>query len=299
MVKTLDHEALQAFCAAAEHGTLSRAAASLEVAQSMLSRRIATLERRLGVMLFHRTGRGVLPTDVGQRLLPRARAILAEAAGLVEEARGERDSPAGVVELGVVPVVARPLVGALVRKLRNEYPRIRLRVNEGYSGQIEAWLAAGRVDLGLFNRYGRGWVRGAEPFLESDIVLVRRRMGAPIHGDAIPFRALDGLPLVLPTRPNPLFALAVDLAARQKITLDIALEAGSGALVRDAVIDAGLSTLVPEHLALRDYAGNRFLRARIVAPVLHQKTWLAFTSQHPLGLAARTVGRIVRDMAGN
>src|SRR5690606_8387195 len=133
-----------AFCAAADQGSLSRAAASLEIAQSMLSRRIAALERQLGVLLFHRTGRGVVLTEVGRKLLPRARTVLAEAGGLFEEARGERNNPAGVVELGVVPVVARPLVGELVRRLRRDYPRIRLRVSEGYSGQIEEWLAAGR-----------------------------------------------------------------------------------------------------------------------------------------------------------
>jgi len=99
---------------------------------------------------------------------------------------------------------------------------VRLRVTEGYGGQVEEWLAACRIDLGLFNRYGRGAVRVAE---------------------------------------------------------------------------AGLATLMPAHLARREYPADTFTTARVVRPVLHQKTWLAFTTQRPAGLAARTVGRLVREMA--
>jgi LysR family nitrogen assimilation transcriptional regulator len=297
MTDRVDPTALRAFCSVSEHGSLTRASAALEVAQSALSRRIAALERDLGVPLFHRNGRGVVATEAGERLLPRARAILAETGALIEDARGERSSPAGLVEIGLVPVVARPLVSALVQRLRRDYPRIRLRVTEGYSGQVEEWLVAGRIDLGLFNRYGRGSVRGAEPYLTSHIVLVTRREGSPLQGGTVPFRALEGLPLVMPSRPNPLVSVASDLAARQQFMLDIVLEAGSAAIVRDAVLEAGLATLAPEHLARREYPTASFLTARVVRPVLHQKTWLAFTTQRPAGLAVRAVGRLVREMA--
>jgi DNA-binding transcriptional LysR family regulator len=297
MTDSFDPGTLRAFCTVAELGSLTRAAASLELAQSVLSRRIAALERALGVRLFHRTGRGVVPTELAQRLLPRARAILAETGALLEEARGERSSPAGTVELGLVPAVSRPLVVALLKRLRREYPRIRLRVFEGYSGHVEEWLASGRVDVGLFNRYGRGTVRGAELFLESDVVLATRRAGSPIRGATIPFRALEGLPLVVPARPNALVSLATDLAMRQKFELDIALEAGAPSLVRDAVAEAGLATLLPAHLAQREYPAERFATARIVRPALHQRTWLAFTTQRPASLAVRAVGRLVREIA--
>lgn len=297
MSDSLDPTVLRAFCSVAEHGSLTRASAALEVGQSVLSRRIAALERGLGVPLFHRNGRGVIATEAAERLLPRARAILAETGALVEDARGERASPSGVVEIGLVPVVARPLVSALVQRLRRDYPRIRLRVTEGYTGQVEEWLGAGRIDLGLFNRYGRGGVRGAEAYLTSDIVLVTRREGSPIRGTTVPFRALEGLPLVMPLRPNPLVSAASDLAMRQRFVLDIVLEAGSAAIVRDAVLGAGLATLVPENLARREYPQETFVTARVVRPALHQKTWLAFTTQRPAGLAVRAVGRLVREMA--
>lgn len=296
MTYPIDPPTLRAFCSIAEHGSLTRAAAALELTQSALSRRVATLEKAFGVRLFHRTGRGVEPTDLALRLLPRAHAILAETEALLEEARGERSSPAGTVDLALVPAVSRPLVSLLVKRLQREFPRIRLRALEGYSGQVEEWLAAGRADIGLFNRYGRGQVRGAELFLQDEIVLVTRRGQVPVTGPTIPFRALDGLPLVVPVRPNSLVAVASDLAMRHKVRLEIVLEAGSPTLIRDAVAETGLATLLPAHLVRREYAGDAFVTARVVRPSLHQQTWLAFTTQRAAGLAVRTVGRLLREI---
>ena len=151
----LDLRAVRAFASVAEHGSLTRASAALEVAQSALSRRISALEEVLGGRLFHRTGRGATPTEFALALLPRARAMLADNDALRAEAMGEQASPAGTVTLGLVPAVARPLVSALVVRLQKEFPRIRLCALEAYSGQVEEWLTAGRVDIGIFNRYGR------------------------------------------------------------------------------------------------------------------------------------------------
>ncbi len=291
-----DLRALRAFASVAEQGSLTRAATTLEVAQSQLSRRIAALESELGGRLFHRTGRGTQPTELAAALLPRVRAMLADADALRAEARGESQSPAGTVDLALVPAVARPLTSLLSARLRREFPRIRLRVREAYSGQVEEYLAAGRADIGLFNRYGRGNVRGAELFLQSGIVLVAARGTAGVHGREIAFRALGGVALVLPMRPNSLVSMVSDLAARHQVQLDIALEAGSPVLIHDAVVHAGLATLVPAHLAEREYAGDGFVRARLVKPAIQQRTWLALTTQRPAGVAARTVARLVREL---
>lgn len=293
----IDPPALRALCSVAEHGSLTRAAAALGADQSALSRRISALERELGVRLFHRTGRGVTPTEPALRLLPRAHAILAETQALLEDARGERSSPGGTVELGLVPAVSRPLLSALVARVRREYPRIRLRALEGYSGQVEEWLASGRVDIGAFNRYGRGSVRGAQLLMGSDVVLAARRDALRHAGPTIPFRALERLPLVLPARPNSLVSMVSDIAIRQRLEIDLALEAGSPAQIRDVVANAGLATLLPEHLARREYPSPEFVALRVVRPSLHQRSWLALTTQRGASLAARTVARLLRELA--
>ena len=58
----MELDQIRTFVVVAEMGTLSRAAIQLSTAQPVLSRRIRQLEEELGVELFHRTGRGVVPT---------------------------------------------------------------------------------------------------------------------------------------------------------------------------------------------------------------------------------------------
>lgn len=75
--RPVDSEALRSFVRAAELGRLQHVADELEVTQQAISKRIATLERELGVRLFTRTARGVEPTLDGQAFLPHARSVVA------------------------------------------------------------------------------------------------------------------------------------------------------------------------------------------------------------------------------
>ncbi|MFE9248485.1 LysR family transcriptional regulator [Streptomyces sp. NPDC007088] len=72
----MDTEAVRSFVRAAELGQLRHAADELGVTQQAVSKRIAALERELGVRLFTRTARGVEPTLDGQAFLPHARTIV-------------------------------------------------------------------------------------------------------------------------------------------------------------------------------------------------------------------------------
>ena len=185
----------------------------------------------------------------------------------------------------------------LCTQLRRDHPRIRLKAVEAYSGEIEKMLASGRIQIGIFNRYGSGHVRGAELLLRSDLALVVPRGHFRLEPGDIALRALADLPLALPTRPNGLVARISDLAARQGFTLDIAFEGGNGTMVRDAVAHAGLCTLVPMHLAERDYGDSAFDVRRLVKPAIRQQTWLVVGSQKPTSAATRIALNILHTMA--
>lgn len=296
----MDLNSLRAFCVIADQASMTRAAVALGETASTLSRRVAGLESALHGRLFHRTGRGVSLTELGERLLPRARAALAAFDALGEEARGERDSPTGTVGLAVVPGMSRPLVADLCAWLRVTHPRISLRAIEAYSGQVEEWLALGRIDIGIFNRYGSGQVRGGELLQRADVMLVaaRGQHGLP-QGREIAFRHLRDLPLVLPTKPNALVSRLGDIAARQGFSLRMAFELSSSALIQDAVRRAGVATVVPHRLVARDYPTSEFDAWYLAKPSLHQKAWLALTTQRPANAASRLVAHTVRQLCGS
>jgi LysR family transcriptional regulator of gallate degradation len=69
---------VRAFVRVADHGSVSKASVALYRAQSVVTRSISELETRLDVSLFERHANGMRLTDYGERLLPRARRVLAE-----------------------------------------------------------------------------------------------------------------------------------------------------------------------------------------------------------------------------
>ena len=292
----MDLKGVRAFCNVADGGGFSRAAASLGIAQSVLSRQVSALESELGGRLFHRTGRGVQATELGASLLPRAKALLAEAEQLAIEAQGQRSSPSGTVDLGVVPGWAQPLITSLVQQLMADFPRIRLRVHEAYSGQVEEWIATGRIEVAVFNRYRRGAVRGAESVSRTDMVLVGPKGHPLLRHKEVPFRALHGVPMCGPVRPNALTSAMAELATRQGIELNTVLEGSSSSILREAIAACGLCTVFPRPFVERQMTAPTYAWARIVKPVFEQTTWLAVGTQRPASLAGRTVARLVRQI---
>jgi LysR family nitrogen assimilation transcriptional regulator len=287
---------LRAFSSATEHGSLSRSAAALGVATSVLSRRITALETESHARLFYRTGRGLLLTEFGARLLPRARALLADSEGLTSELRGEYASPVGTVNVAVVPAV-RSMARKLYLLLRDEYPGIHLRVHGGVSGQVEDWIACGKVDIGIFNRYTSAKVRGADAILHSPMVLVGPKELPVAQGAQVTLRSLEGVPMAIAMRPNTLVTALDAAARRQRVSLNFAFESDSESIIMDGVARAGLCTVVPKHVAIRDYGSASLRRSLLVEPSIEQVTWLGVTAARPANPSSRAVEQVLRAIA--
>lgn len=155
--------------------------------------------------------------------------MLAESEQLAVEASGMRGSSVGSVDLGVVPGWAQPLISTLCSRLMRDYPRARLRVHEAYSGQVEEWVATGRVEVAIFNRYRRG----TEPVMRGDMMLVRPHGHAVLRHKDVPFRALEGVALAGPVWPNGLTSVMVEHAVRQGISLNFVMVRTVARLVRE------------------------------------------------------------------
>lgn len=292
----LNPRTLQVFVAIADLGSISKAAATSGVAQSAISRQIADLEQELEGRLFYRTGRGLVPTELAHSILPRTRNLLAEIERYSEDARAHSGNPAGAVDLGLVPAVSAHLASELFNRIREQFPKIMLRIFEGNSGQIEEWLASGKLDAAIFNHYRLTKSRAYERLLTTDMVLVGAVGSRAVKHDVVDFDALAGLPLTLPSLPNSVRTFLDAKARTHGFALRIEIEANSSATIKDLIAHNALFSPMAYHAVVADLRSKRLQAAQIVGPSLKQELVLATGTQRPLTIAARQVARILPDM---
>ncbi|MGX4640739.1 LysR family transcriptional regulator [Massilia sp. SYSU DXS3249] len=141
---------LKMFAAVADHGGFSAAAAELGCTQSRISHAIAELERDLGVLLLLRSRAGSVPTEAGQRVLARARQMLAIEADLVRSAH-EADSLAGRVRIACFRSIGTHLLPHLLEALSRAHPAIHVDIDDSCEERLDitAALRDGRADLGI------------------------------------------------------------------------------------------------------------------------------------------------------
>ncbi|MEO3891534.1 LysR family transcriptional regulator [Nonomuraea sp. B5E05] len=118
----MDLNTVRTFVAAADAGQFQEAAADLAVTQQAVSKRIAALERNLGVRLFTRTPRGAELTIDGQAFLPHARELLRVAERAVASVR------TGSRPLRVDVIASRSAQSGLMRGFHRAHPEIELDV---------------------------------------------------------------------------------------------------------------------------------------------------------------------------
>jgi DNA-binding transcriptional LysR family regulator len=131
--------------AVARHGSMNKAAAELHTVQSNVTVRIRSLEREVGVALFHRHVRGVSLTPAGQRMLPYA----ARVAKLVADAKlaaHDDGPPNGALVLGTLETIATLRLSHILSNITSMYPQVRLSLTTGTRCGLIADVVECRLD---------------------------------------------------------------------------------------------------------------------------------------------------------
>jgi LysR family transcriptional regulator, nitrogen assimilation regulatory protein len=275
-------------------GSLSKAAAALDLPQSMVSRNVAQLEQQCGERLFRRTGRGVVLTEFGEQMLPRVTRLAAEADALADHIRGARGQPAGEVLLGLLPSAVNRFAAPLFAAVRNKLPAVRLHLAEAASAQLEEHLREGRLDMAMVLREDEASIGDGHVLARVPLHLVGRRGDPLVEARDVTLATLSGLPLVVPARPHLLRARLDRLAAEHGLHLQVAAEADSVRLQYEVVAAGGGYAIASVMQGRQD---ERLASARIVQPVLERFVVLADSPRRPHTHATREVKRLICSIA--
>ena len=167
---------LRLVAAIAEDGSMVRAAETVGLTQSAVTKAVRDLERDLGVDLFVRGNRGVTPTIYGEALVRHAQRVLAQLAHAAGEIDDLAQGAGGRLAIGTLLAGAAWLAPRAIAQLRAEHPRVVVDVIEGTNDQLQPMLLRGDLDMvvgGLSELRRRPGVRQEAIYSEEIAILVR------------------------------------------------------------------------------------------------------------------------------
>ncbi|MGH2859189.1 MAG: LysR substrate-binding domain-containing protein [Solirubrobacteraceae bacterium] len=240
---------LAAFVAAVETGTVGGAADSLNLTQSAATKRIQTLERRVGARLLQRGPLGVAPTDLGLRLYPEAKHVLA-ALDAAERVLAEQDTRDAPLHLAASRTLGEFVLPGLLTAFRLTAGGGRVELDVRNSLAVLAAVRGGEVDI--------GFVEGADPLdgldvltlLRDEIVVVVSVRHPWARRGRVSPSELAREAFFTREQGSGTRAVAETALSRVGVTLSPTLEAASTHSLKRAVRDGGFTLL--SRLAVED-----------------------------------------------
>ena len=140
---------LRCLLAVAEAGTVRQASRNLNLSQSSVTKNIQQLEASLQVELFHRGTHGLSPTDAGQMLVARAKAIMTELRQIRNDVETIREGTTGEIRISASPSVGMGLLPKAVANFRKKRPGVHFFIEEGSYPDFLPSVRSGEIDFAV------------------------------------------------------------------------------------------------------------------------------------------------------
>lgn len=286
---------LTSFVQAAELGSLSKAAISLFTVQSAISRQVKALEEELETKLFIRHGRGLKLTDAGQHLLTRATHILKEIEDTKSEIVSSNKKLRGRVTVGLPPSVANVLVTPLTKRLKKEYPQIKLRLVDAFSETLSSWLLQREVDFVILYDNQEHSSSRTYSLLEEKLYLATSSDSELAQQDSISFTDLKDIELVLPSQQHSLRRLIDRKAKEYHCKLNVSIDADSLVIIKELVRSKMASSILSLTSVNNDIKEGAIKSVLIKDPTITRQLLLAMPTDRPASNASLKVSEILRE----
>ncbi|WP_300057441.1 LysR substrate-binding domain-containing protein [uncultured Roseobacter sp.] len=174
----LETRQIEHFLAVAETGSFRKAAASLNIGQSAVSRRIQRLEELLGVSLFERRPNGARLTQAGACFASRSRAILDDVDAAMENARTAATGGNGNLRIGLIASVSKGAMREVLQAFLTDHPSVDVTFVATNRSELLTHLSRRRIDA---------FYAAGEPTEElgDGVILTRERVFLAVPADGV------------------------------------------------------------------------------------------------------------------
>lgn len=129
--------------------SFAKAARSCHVTQPTLSMQIKKLEEDMGVLIFDRSKKPILTTDIGKRIVDQARTVMRERDKIKELIQDEQDTVKGELRVGIIPTLGPYMLPLFLPAFMERYPEVQLNIQELLSEEIVRKLQMDQLDIGI------------------------------------------------------------------------------------------------------------------------------------------------------
>ncbi len=243
---------LRAFCQTVRLGSVSRASEALFVSQPAVSQQLQALERELGVVLFERSGRRLVPSREGQLLYEMAQPLVESIDGLEASFRDKvRGLDAGELNIAANSSTILYLLPKIVERFRQRHPTVRLTLHNAISADGTDLLRSDAADLAVGSMMDVPADLSYAPVYRFQQVLIAPPDHPLTARRHITLEDLSPYPLVLPPRRQITWRL-VDLVFQQhRVPYTVALEVGGWEVIKQYVA-MGMGISIVPALCLND-----------------------------------------------
>jgi LysR family hydrogen peroxide-inducible transcriptional activator len=286
---------LQYAVAVADALSFRRAAERCHVSQPALSAQLALLEQALGVRLFERDRRHVVPTPAGALVVERARALLRDADELIEVASRASDPLAGTMRVGVIPTLSPYLLPAIAPALRARFPRLTLLWSEDKTASLVASLDRGDLDAALLAREAAlGDVDGEAIARDAFLLALPPRHSLAASKEPLATKALRDEPVLLLDDGHCFRDQALAFCERARAQ-ELEFRATSLSTLAQMVASGAGLTLLPEIAARSEAARAKLKLRRFAAPEPGRTVALVWRKRSALAPALRKFAEVLRE----
>lgn len=237
---------LEAFATVVEHTSLNQAAKRLNISQPALSRQIARLEEELNVELFHRNGKRLEVTRVGQLTYDFAVDIRKRQLDYLKSIATYKAEGQKIVSIGASLTTLQTTLPIFVNLFKEQYPEAQLKLITGKTHEIVSLIRDKEADFGIVADaiHEQGLI--SIPLLSDHLELV-----VPNHHELSSVQEgsiehLSGLPMLLFSNGTWYRKLIDDLFRRYRVMPDIRMEIDSFEAIGRLLSTCQASALLPK-----------------------------------------------------
>ena len=294
----MDDHRLKAFCLIVEKKSFSKAAEAKFMTQSAMSHLVRKLEDELGVQLFIRSGRAVIPTPAGNLFYDHAKRILGQYKKMEDDICVLMKRVKGTLSIGADVTAATHLLPQVFYSFSREYPEVKVELSVSSAEGIMSDIHEGKVHVGIIE----GTIRKPSVFMqeiaEDEIVLIASDDNPLTKRKALTPQDLVSQPFIMPEEGSGTRELIGSFMLKMGIAperIKVSMVLGNPELIV-RMVQAGMGiSFVSKWSVFQGIKEGSIKLLNIQGKRLQRKFFFISMDKEPLTASAKTFAKFIKD----